>query len=216
MKPIEVFVHPNPATRLRRADEPKPRRKLSRVVFSHQVNTWGTPLKFFQSVDRLIKFTLDACALPDTAKCRRYVHPNADGLNRPWNGERVWNNPPYDSCDQWMPKARDEALNSRSLSANLVPKRGDTEWWGKGVLCDDGAAGKLRLSYYDETNRVWWYVRKDLITGVHEVKGRITFDGETASGEENNAPFPSALVFHATPGLKPRLRQGITTMWPWV
>lgn len=185
------------------------------AMLSSKVNTWGTPIEFYRMVNRLFGFTLDACALAATAKCKRFVHPNADGLNVSWNKERVWNNPPYDDCKQWVPKARNESLEGVCLSANLVAVRGDTEWWSTGVLCEDGAAGKLRQSYYDDKNRVWWYLRRDLITGVYEHKGRITFDGETADGEANNAPFPSALVMHATPGVQPKRREGITSMWPW-
>lgn len=184
------------------------------AMLSSKVNTWGTPRELYRKLDRLFGFTLDACAFKETAKCRRFVMPNADGLNVSWDGERVWDNPPYDDCLSWVPKARNESLEGKALSANLVPVRGDTEWWATGVLSEDKLAGRLRESWYDEKHRVWWYRRMDLITGVHEFDCRITFDGKTKSGKPNNAPFPSALVIHATPGLRPRLREGITSMWP--
>lgn len=189
-------------------------RKLSRVVFSSKVNTWGTPNETFKKLDRLIGFTLDACALPETAKVKRYVSPESDGLNTSWNNERVFDNFPYDQAGQWMPKSRNESLEVSALSANLVPYRGDTEWWSIGVLSEDGRAGRLIESYYDWKNRVWWLRFQRLVTGIHEYDGRLTFDGKTKGGKANNAPFPSAVVFHATPGLQPKIRESITTMWP--
>lgn len=183
-------------------------------MLSSKVNTWGTPKELFRRLDRLFGFTLDACSFKETAKCKRFVAPNADGLNVSWDGERTWSNPPYDDCLSWLPKARNESLEGVAVSANLVPVRGDTEWWSIGVLSEDNKAGRLRESWYDEKNRVWWYRRMRLITGVHEFDCRITFDGKTKSGKPNNAPFPSALVIHSTPGLKPKLREGLTTMWP--
>lgn len=184
------------------------------AMLSSKVNTWGTPSDFFKMVNRLLALTLDACALPHTAKLKNFVLPNADGLNVSWDGERVWNNPPYDDCESWVPKARNEALETNCVSANLVPKRGDTNWWANGVLSEDGLAGRLRESWYDDKHRVWWYRRMDLITGVYEHRGRLKFNGITKSGKPTGAPFPSALIIHATPGLRPKLREGITSMWP--
>lgn len=187
---------------------------LSRVVFSSAVNTWGTPDELYASLDRLIGFTLDACALPKTAKTKRFVGPNENGLNVSWDGERIWNNPPYDDAESWVPKARNESLEGTCVSGNLLPWRGDTEWWSTGVLSEDGEAGRLRESWYDDKNRMLWLKRQRIWTGIHQFDGRITFDGKTKSGKPNNAPFPSALIIHATPGLQPKRREGITQMWP--
>lgn len=183
------------------------------AMFSSKVNTWGTPRDFYRMIHRLLGFTLDACALPGTAKLKHFVHAGSNGLNVSWDGERVFDNPPYNDCKNWMLKARNESLEGSCLSANLVPKRGDTKWWSTGVLSEDGNAGKLRDSWYDDKNRVWWLVRRRLITAIYEHDGRMTFEDGTRD-ETNNAPFPSALIIHATPGIQPKLREGITLMWP--
>ncbi len=184
------------------------------AMLSSKVNTWGTPCGLFLGLNNLFGFTLDACAVKSTAKCKRFVSPDGDGLNHSWDGEVVWNNCPYDDAGNWTPKARNESLEGRVVSANLLPVRAGTAWWARGVLSEDGAAGRLRDSWYDSRNRVMWLRWQRLVTGVHYVAGRITFDGVTKSGKPNNAPFDSAIVIHATPGMRPKKRSGVTDQWP--
>jgi hypothetical protein len=42
-----------------------------------QSELWETPAEFFENVDREFGFTLDVCALPETAKCAKFY--NSDG-----------------------------------------------------------------------------------------------------------------------------------------
>ena len=55
----------------------------------------GTPPELFESLHRRFHFTVDAAALPHNAKLARFWTPEDDGLERSWEGERVWCNPPY-------------------------------------------------------------------------------------------------------------------------
>ena len=55
-------------------------------MFSSKTDLWETPQKFFDDLDALFHFTLDACALPENAKCDRYFTPEQDGLSQPWGG----------------------------------------------------------------------------------------------------------------------------------
>jgi phage N-6-adenine-methyltransferase len=187
---------------------------LSRSLLTSINQDWATPIELFKSLDRIFGFDLDGCAVAATAKCRKFVGPDNDGLNHSWRGRRVFCNPPYSGLDSWMPKARNESIEAPSLSVSLVPYRPDPEWFAVGALSEDGAAGRLVSSYYDPTNRVMWLRWRKLITGIHAIKGRIPFGGPTKSKKPTPAPFPSAIVIHASLGLKPRLREGVASMWP--
>lgn len=90
---------------------------------------WATPQSFFDKLNEEFKFTLDACALPESAKCNEFFTPESDGLNSSWSG-RVWCNPPYSDIGTWMDKATRELESGRcSLVVFLVPSRTGTDWW---------------------------------------------------------------------------------------
>lgn len=46
----------------------------------------STPREFFDSLSRIFNFSLDACALPENAKCESFYTPADDGLSKPWRG----------------------------------------------------------------------------------------------------------------------------------
>lgn len=64
------------------------------LMFSSKSEMWETPQDFFDDLDELFHFTVDACATPENAKCERYFTKEMDGLKQEWNGV-VWCNPPY-------------------------------------------------------------------------------------------------------------------------
>jgi phage N-6-adenine-methyltransferase len=105
--------------------------KHSLAVMSSSVDmTWATPAEWFKYLNLEFKFTLDPCALPQTAKCERYFTPDVDGLTQSWADERVFMNPPYGrDLPKWMRKAYEEARDNGALVVCLVPARVDTEWW---------------------------------------------------------------------------------------
>lgn len=79
------------------------------AMFSSKTDLWATPKDFFDRLDAEFGFTLDACALPENAKCKTYYTPEQDGLAQPWEGI-VWCNPPYGrQIGQWVKKAHDTA-----------------------------------------------------------------------------------------------------------
>lgn len=57
---------------------------MNKSLFSSACDEWETPPDLFAALDKEFHFTLDACALPETAKCPRYFTPEDDGLSRPW------------------------------------------------------------------------------------------------------------------------------------
>ena len=90
----------------------------------------STPKEFFDKLSGIFNFTLDACALPENAKCKDYYTPEDNGLSKPWRGE-VWCNPPYGrEISSWVKKAYEESQKEyNSFVLMLLPARTDTRWW---------------------------------------------------------------------------------------
>lgn len=103
------------------------------AAFMSQETTWETPQAFFDHVNCLFRFTLDACATADNAKCEVFYSPEDDALSQPWPGV-VWMNPPYShSIGKWVEKAYREAQAGATVVA-LIPARTETSWWHDYVM----------------------------------------------------------------------------------
>ena len=89
-----------------------------------------TPKYLFDKISSIFNFSLDACALPENAKCESYYTPKDDGLSKPWRGG-VWCNPPYGrEISSWVRKAYEESQKEyNSFVLMLLPARTDTKWW---------------------------------------------------------------------------------------
>ena len=89
-----------------------------------------TPKYLFDRISSIFNFSLDACALPENAKCESYYTPKDDGLSKPWRGG-VWCNPPYGrEISSWVRKAYEESQKEyNSFVLMLLPARTDTKWW---------------------------------------------------------------------------------------
>lgn len=134
------------------------------VMFSSKSDVWETPQAFFDDLDNLFHFTLDACALPENAKCPQYFTPEQDGLSQEWTGT-VWCNPPYGrGIGAWVEKAHETAATSNATVVMLLPARTDTAW------------------FHD-------FCYNDKFATVVFVRGRLKF-----GGQKNPAPFPSMVV----------------------
>ena len=99
------------------------------VMFSSSTDDWATPQEFFDRLNEEFLFTLDPCANEKNHKCDRYYTKEQDGLRQPWDGERVFCNPPYGrGIGDWVKKAR-EAAERNALVVLLLPARTDTRWF---------------------------------------------------------------------------------------
>lgn len=99
---------------------------MNRVHFSSKTDLWETPQDLFDKLDAVYHFDLDACALPENAKCQRYFTPEQDGLSQEWTGN-VWCNPPYGrQIGKWVQKAHD---SKAAVVVMLLPARTDTKWF---------------------------------------------------------------------------------------
>lgn len=99
------------------------------VMFSSKTGLWETPQWLFERLNDEFGFTLDACALPENAKCARYYTPAHDGLKQPWDGV-VWCNPPYGrGVGAWVAKAANAVERAGVVVVMLLPARTDTKWF---------------------------------------------------------------------------------------
>jgi len=140
-------------------------RNLKAMLSSNDMD-WETPQDFFDKLDEEFHFTLDPCATPKTAKCKKFYTKEDDGLVQSWRGEIVFCNPPYGSAiKHWVKKCYDESQESNTIVVMLIPARTDT-------------------IYFHE----YIYHKAE----IRFIKGRLKFGGkQKGSGP---APFPSMLA----------------------
>lgn len=148
-------------------------------LVSSERSDWETPDSLFQEWNAKYKFTLDAAASKENAKCERFFTVEEDGLKQSWANEVVWVNPPYGRVpwnrkitwpDLWCAKASWESRYNGATVVMLLPARTDTRWWHDHVW--DESKGTFREG-----------------VNAQFIKGRIKFQGA-----ENGAPFPSVVV----------------------
>lgn len=98
---------------------------INKGLLTSNTGLWATPQDFFDALDAEFRFDLDACALPENAKCERYFTPEQDGLAQEWSGI-VWCNPPYGrQIGKWVKKAAEAGCDV----VMLLPARTDTAWF---------------------------------------------------------------------------------------
>ena len=99
-------------------------------MFSSKDEVWATPQEFFDKLDEEFHFTLDPCALPSNAKCKKFYTPDDDGLQQDWGGNAVFCNPPYGrKVGAWIKKCYEESLKPHTTVVALVFARTDTAWF---------------------------------------------------------------------------------------
>lgn len=98
------------------------------VMFSSATDVWSTPQEYFDNVAEEFPFTVDVCALPENAKCKKFFSPEDDGLSQKWEGV-CWMNPPYGRViGKWVQKAYESAKEG-AVVVGLLPARTDTKWF---------------------------------------------------------------------------------------
>lgn len=112
------------------------------------LQNWGTPQDFFDMVNAWGRFTLDVCAEPWNAKCKRYYTKEQNGLAQPWGpNERIWCNPPYSNPRPWLERGWHAAINEGSEVTYLLPAATDTVWFNEFCWCSDIAFIQGRIKF---------------------------------------------------------------------
>jgi len=133
-------------------------------MFSSKTAEWETPQEFFDELNAEFNFTLDPCATPDNAKCKKYYTIKENGLKQNWGGETVFCNPPYGrAIKDWVKKCYEEAQKPNTTVVMLIPARTDTNYFHDYIY---GKAKEIRF-----------------------IRGRLKF-----GNAKNAAPFPSMVV----------------------
>ena len=112
---------------------------INRALYSSQSEEWSTPVDFFAELHREFQFTLDPCATPQNAKCAHFFTKDDDGLQRDWEANTVFCNPPYGKTMAAWAKKCFEASRQGATVALLAHARTDTRWfhdWVYGKACE--------------------------------------------------------------------------------
>lgn len=134
-----------------------------------------TPDSFFAALDDAHRFTVDAAASAENAKCKRYFDRSSCGLSTAWRGEVVWCNPPYSDLYRWTLKALSEVAwgGCHKVVMLLPANRSEQRWWQ-------------------------WLIEpiRDRGLGVTttNVHGRLKFAGAQPSTKSKSPPFGCVLV----------------------
>lgn len=106
--------------------------KKNIVHFSQATPEWGTPQDLFDKLHAEFDFTLDPCATPQNAKCKKFYTMKDDGLSKSWKGHRVFCNPPYNryQIKEWVKKM---ASSDAEIVVGLLPARTNTSWFHEHV-----------------------------------------------------------------------------------
>ena len=124
---------------------------ISKTLYSSASGEWATPQDFYDKLDAEFHFTLDPCATPENAKCKKFYTKEQNGLAQDWTGETVFCNPPYGrSVGEWCRKCYEHSRNG-GTAVMLIHARTDTQWFHAWVY------GKAELRF---------------------IKGRLHFSGK--------------------------------------
>ena len=125
---------------------------MNKVMFSSKVTSWETPQAFYDKLNKVFRFELDVCALPENAKCGSYYTPDSNGLEQGWYGV-CWMNPPYGrEISKWVSKAYLSAKENGATVVCLLPARVDTLWWHNYCVKGEVYFVKGRLKFSESGN----------------------------------------------------------------
>lgn len=148
---------------------------VDKALFSSNSDEWETPIDLFNRLHEKFDYTLDAAASATNALCPEFFTQDNSALTQAWHG-RVWCNPPYSMCKEFVAKALKEHRHFNvEMVTLLVPARTDTVWFQS--------------------------LLEDCFVQLAFLKGRLRF-GLNGHPGKNSAPFPSVIIHlrHLYPG----------------
>jgi len=103
---------------------------------SNSNQSYGTPQYIFDFFNRYERFTLDAAASEENAKCPLYFTKEQNGLLQSWKDHRVWINPPYNDVESWVDCSIEKIYRRECLSVHLLLNLDcSTNWFKKLYNC---------------------------------------------------------------------------------
>ncbi len=90
---------------------------------------WETPQDLFDALNAEFRFDVDVAASVDNAKLLRFFSRTINGLKQPWDGLKVYCNPPYREIAPWVDKAVEQAMARNSTCVLLLPARTEQAWF---------------------------------------------------------------------------------------
>lgn len=169
------------------------------VFLSSKSQVWATNQEFFDKINKIYKFTLDPCAHPDTAKCKKYFTEEDNGLIQSWKGYRVFANPPFKNVDEWIEKAVQENVDNNVFIYLFIKARVDTKTYHKYFWDYEMARARpgvtvnflpKRMVYGSDAYWEWLWEQEFREDGKPNTLYK-------KYGKKNAAPFPSmSVVLH--------------------
>lgn len=104
----------------------KGNKMITKGMLTSNKDDWETPQDLFDKLNAFYGFTLDACASPENAKCKKYYTKEQNSLVQDWDNDTIWCNPPY---GREIAKFVRKAYLCCSLVVMLLPARTDTKWF---------------------------------------------------------------------------------------
>lgn len=109
------------------------KQKINKMMCSKS-DEWETPTDLYEKLNDEFRFTLDPACRDYNRKCAKYYTIEDNGLEKDWNGEIVFVNPPYGrSISKWVKKSYEESLKGIRV-VMLIPARTDTKWFHDYIL----------------------------------------------------------------------------------
>ncbi len=143
---------------------------MEQALFSSEKMDWETPQELFEALNREFDFTIDLAASPSNAKCSRFYTAKENALEKNWEGETAFLNPPYGrDCWKWIQKAYSESQKPNTVIVLLIAARTSNKEWHEYIF---PKAKEIRF-----------------------IRGRLKFT--TNAKKISSAPFPSAIVVFA-------------------
>ena len=103
------------------------RKEIDAFTSSKNLN-WETPPYIFNDLHKRFKFTVDGAADKKNALLKKYWN---DSLNKNWDRNRVFINPPYGDM---VPLFAEKCAQSKNIVVALLPSRPGTVWFQDLVL----------------------------------------------------------------------------------
>jgi phage N-6-adenine-methyltransferase len=138
-----------------------------------------TPSDFWEELHEAHRFTLDASASKENAKCAKFFDRETNGLSQSWAGEITWCNPPFSDVRSWVNKAITEVRKGCPKVVMLLPaNRCEQPWWQDYVEPIRDGRGRP-----DAPRITTWFIPGRLRFGARSVSDDAKKPGE------NRPPF---------------------------